>query len=306
MTKLIILQGPPTSGKSTFAKQYKTYHPETVIVSLDKYREAREVYWLPKEENKITNLEKLETEIALTQGLDVIVDDTNLNQKYLRKWYDIAQKYKAQLEIKSFYVPFKEACQRALNPDRKHEISKHELKKFWRKYFPDKLDEESRQTIEHKRIEINKRMPKCILCDLDGTVAWMQNRSPYNYTEVSNDKADPRMVQLLEQFLKDGVHVIFLSGRTDDGNCRQHTHDWIVNHIKGSQKYKWFKKVDNFKLLMRKKGDYRPDETIKSELYVENIKDKYDVMCVFDDRNKVVNMWRELGMLCCQVNEGDF
>ena len=57
---------------------------------------------------------------------------------------------------------------------------------------------------------------------------------------------------------------------------------------------------------MRNANDYRPDEVIKKEIYEREIKGKYDIICVFDDRNKVVDMWREEGFLCCQVADGDF
>ena len=34
--------------------------------------------------------------------------------------------------------------------------------------------------------------------------------------------------------------------------------------------------------------------------------DKKRLICIFDDRNKVVNMWRSLGITCLQVANGDF
>ena len=46
--------------------------------------------------------------------------------------------------------------------------------------------------------------------------------------------------------------------------------------------------------------------TPSKELYEKYIKDSYNVLCVFDDRQKVVDMWREEGLLCCQVYYGDF
>ena len=57
---------------------------------------------------------------------------------------------------------------------------------------------------------------------------------------------------------------------------------------------------------MREKGDHRGDEIVKKEIYDNQIKPIYDVMCVFDDRDKVVKMWRDEGLLCCQVYYGDF
>lgn len=61
-----------------------------------------------------------------------------------------------------------------------------------------------------------------------------------------------------------------------------------------------------FNLLMRNKRDFRPDEVIKKEIFEKEIDPKYNVICVFDDRDKVVKMWRDLGILCNQVYYGDF
>ena len=52
---------------------------------------------------------------------------------------------------------------------------------------------------------------------------------------------------------------------------------------------------------MRPFGDRRKDLIVKKELYMNHIHNNYDVICVFEDRQSVVDMWRELGLLCCQV-----
>ena len=57
---------------------------------------------------------------------------------------------------------------------------------------------------------------------------------------------------------------------------------------------------------MRKNNDFRGDEIIKKEIYIEKIKDKYNILFVLDDRQKVVNMWRDLNLTCLQVANGDF
>ena len=57
---------------------------------------------------------------------------------------------------------------------------------------------------------------------------------------------------------------------------------------------------------MRKEGDNRPDEVVKEEIFNENIRGNYSVRFVLDDRSKVVDMWRQLGLKCLQVAEGDF
>lgn len=58
---------------------------------------------------------------------------------------------------------------------------------------------------------------------------------------------------------------------------------------------------------MRNINDYTPDEVLKRSWYEElPFFDKERLVTVFDDRNKVVNMWRSLGVSCFQVADGNF
>jgi hypothetical protein len=83
--------------------------------------------------------------------------------------------------------------------------------------------------------------------------------------------------------------------------------EWLKTNIEGYERNKMSSYGGiKFELFMRNANDYRPDEIVKKEIYEREIKGKYDIICVFDDRNKVVDMWREEGFLCCQVAEGDF
>ena len=64
-------------------------------------------------------------------------------------------------------------------------------------------------------------------------------------------------------------------------------------------------------LKMRPTGHpfkWMPDDKLKKhwlDLLFEGEK-KNDILCVFDDREKVVKMWRENGVDCFQVAEGKF
>ena len=58
--------------------------------------------------------------------------------------------------------------------------------------------------------------------------------------------------------------------------------------------------------MMRKEGDHRRDSIVKKEIYDTLIKDEFDVEFVLDDRQQVVDMWREIGLKCLQVAEGNF
>ena len=57
---------------------------------------------------------------------------------------------------------------------------------------------------------------------------------------------------------------------------------------------------------MRKGGDKRIDSIVKKELYRKYIEPFYRVKLVLDDRNQVVDMWRDLGLPCWQVAPGNF
>ena len=57
---------------------------------------------------------------------------------------------------------------------------------------------------------------------------------------------------------------------------------------------------------MRKAGDYRPDAKVKEELLTQVKADGYEPILAFEDRERVVDMWRRNGIQCCQVAPGDF
>ena len=59
-------------------------------------------------------------------------------------------------------------------------------------------------------------------------------------------------------------------------------------------------------MYLRDDGDMRPDDIVKEELLGKIRADGYNPTIAFDDRNQVVNKWRELGINCYQVRSGDF
>ena len=119
-------------------------------------------------------------------------------------------------------------------------------------------------------------------------------RNPYDLTRVLADKPNDPLVDLL-RVLSGSIDIIFFSGREGTKQCREDTAKWINDNINIP-----------YQLYMRKEKDYRPDEVIKEELYNEIIKDNYYCVTIFDDRNRVIKKWREMGLLACQVYEGDF
>lgn len=58
--------------------------------------------------------------------------------------------------------------------------------------------------------------------------------------------------------------------------------------------------------FLRGDDDFRPDEVFKQDVLDALIAQDWKPDIVFDDRNKVVDMWRRNGIICVQVAEGDF
>lgn len=133
------------------------------------------------------------------------------------------------------------------------------------------------------------------LVDIDGTIAIKGDRDIFDWSRVILDTPNDDVVRVVRMILRDW-DVIFVTGRMDD--CRQATTDWLRIYLDAV--------VDEDTLLMRKSGDFRKDTVVKRELYYAHIADVYDVLGVFDDRQSVVNMWRELGLTVFQVAPGDF
>ena len=290
MPKLLILQGAPASGKSTFARQLAHEDKSYVIVNRDSIRNSRGDYWIPSQEDYITSIEEFSIKNALGRGYNVIVDATNLNPITINKWKVIADEFNAEIEFKMFEISFEDAVAR--DKLRDNSVGEKVIKEFFRKYFPEKL---TPFFDDRFILKPDVAASQVVLCDIDGTIALRRGRSPYDQSKVLEDAFDPRMNFLLSS-LSEKFQIIFLSGRQDTKQCREDTEKWLKDNLGLSE----------VTLIMRSEGDFRPDDVVKKELYQKYIKDRYNVVCVFDDRDKVVRMWRNLGLLCCQVYYGNF
>jgi hypothetical protein len=138
-----------------------------------------------------------------------------------------------------------------------------------------------------------------IIVDIDGTIALKGNRSPHDFDKVDQDLPNTKVLEVIESLLltKPDLDIIFVSGRMEA--CRQKTLKWI-------EKYCPFVIKKPFKLLMRSNDDFREDHVIKQEIFQNHIAPEYDTYLIFDDRSRVVQMWRSLGLTCLQVADGNF
>lgn len=138
------------------------------------------------------------------------------------------------------------------------------------------------------------RKERAYIVDIDGTLALRSERGPYDMARVGEDTPFSDVVDVVFAQFMTGAHIIFTSGRDDI--CRAETAEWIRKHLP----------FEPVMMLMRPTGDKRADDELKREMYETEIEPFYDVKGVFDDRNKVVKMWRKIGLTVFQVADGDF
>jgi trehalose-6-phosphatase len=133
---------------------------------------------------------------------------------------------------------------------------------------------------------------KCVICDIDGTIAEIGDRGPFHWEQVHLDQPIHVIINLL-RLLALVYAIILISGRSDES--LDLTLAWLKEHD-----------IPYHAVFLRKANDYRKDAIIKRELYTAEIEPKYEVEFVLEDRNQVVEMWRDLGLVCLQVRPGDF
>ena len=153
-------------------------------------------------------------------------------------------------------------------------------------------------------------MKDLVIFDLDGTLANIDARRKLSIKDNGKmdwDKFfDPANIDLdlpndpviqMAQLLKDsGKTIIIFSGRSKA--TKDATRNWLKRN-----------NVPFDVLKMRPTGHpwaFMPDDKLKQTWLDDLIPDHNRIMCIFDDRDKVVKMWRDNGLTCFQVADGDF
>lgn len=144
---------------------------------------------------------------------------------------------------------------------------------------------------------------RAIIVDLDGTLCNTDHRQhlvadgakdwPAFYEALVHDQPHQWCLELIKAMRMQGIIVLLVSGRPMD--YWNQTTEWLQKHMP-----KW----DG--LFMRKHNDFRKDSIIKSEIFKNEIEPRFEVIFCVDDRQQVVDMWRELGLTCLQCAKGDF
>jgi len=149
--------------------------------------------------------------------------------------------------------------------------------------------------------------------DIDGTMALIGHRVHF-LEEVNNpnrwrefyaacDKDEPNMpiIRVMESLRITGADIWFFSGRSEE--VRDKTIKWLSDNTS----FMSHDLIHEPILTMREEGDYTADNELKeSWLHGMLIEDIDRIVAVFDDRDKVVDMWRLNNITCFQVADGNF
>lgn len=291
-----ILVGVPGSGKSTWALDFVKNNPGWVRVNRDAFREMIKGSKIDfTAEKAVTEMQDAAILAALKAKKNVIVDNTHCKLSYLNHIIFLVQYY-ADVEVKFFETEESECIRR--DSLREQPVGEHVIKKMsndLNHWIHDnrgisKIYKKNRP-IPRPSYEVDPTRFRAAIFDIDGTIALMKDRSPYDWKKVGNDEVNRPVASLISMYRNIGYKIVLLSGR--DGSCRKETEKWCSeNEIYYSE------------LFMRETDDFRKDSIIKKEIYTNKIEPKYDVKVVFDDRLQVIKMWNEMGLFVFNVNQG--
>lgn len=325
---IILMAGIPSSGKTTRAKMFaKEWNAiilsrDEIRAEFDSSRKGKFIGSLHFEE-KITQIFNKRLCKYLSMGENIVIDNTNLRVKYIKEILAYVNHFGRIKETFIFFSPFTDDLNKCIELNKQRDpleqVPEEAIHRFYEIYKSNKAEINKISTL--LTIEdfdsINIQKPKYIpiysnfdvepytekggevvyICDIDGTLA-EHNRDPYDYAKCKTDSVIYPMWQLLKLIDNEGITIILMSGRPEkDENgfdVRKATEEWLEEH-----------NISYDHLFMRKEGDKRNDAIVKYELFNENIRNMHhEVLGVFDDRLRVINMWEELGVPVFNVNNG--
>jgi len=147
-------------------------------------------------------------------------------------------------------------------------------------------------------------MKKWVIFDFDGTLSDARDRQHF-VTNGNEDwdgffaaVGDDAPIVEITEFYKnmansDFYNVAIFTGRPE--RVKQQSENWLKKH-----------NLPVVDIYCRKDDDKRHDLVAKREIYENFVADGREVAFIVEDRNSVVNMWREMGIVCLHCFDADF
>ncbi|MEU3744303.1 MULTISPECIES: AAA family ATPase [Streptomyces] len=300
-----VMTGLPASGKTTAARALQAEAEGRVRrVNLDDLRTMLDVPAPERgrshaHERTVLDIQDAAVRSAVDDGFDVVVDNTHLTPHIPKRLKAAVTGRQVTFVVHDFTdVPVDECVRRDAARERPvgEEIirilaDKHAkaARGGWR-LTAEWLGDKPAGT----PYVADPALPSAVMCDIDGTLALRGDRGPYDFTRCDLDLLNISVRDALRAFrAAESDRIVLLSGRSEDH--REITEAWLARHG-----------VPYDELWMRASGDGRGDDIVKAELFDAHVRHRYAVRVSLDDRDRVVALWRRMGLPTWQVNYGNF
>lgn len=326
--EVLIPIGLPASGKTTWSKQWCGEAEGRVRINYDDLRlEMFGEQWIFNftDEKLMKHEARKRAHHAISLGKSIVIDNTNLTESARAPWEALASSFGIRAETIEFDTPVSECVARDRQRTGKAHVGRAVIERM--ALFNGLID--WADPVLYPR--------DFIIVDMDGTIAdcgWRRKlafEGPTKHTlgcpvrdsgkfddrecpecggkskknwplfaaNVEKDPPIQPIITLIEhlsdvEYESSSYDVIIVSGR-EIGPSGKGTEEWLKQHMRY---------VAVRHLFMRQTADYRADDIIKQEIL--DLLPKERIKYVFDDRRRVVDMWRRNGLTCLQVADGEF
>lgn len=221
-------------------------------------------------EKEVTRLQGLMISESWAAGDNIIISDTNLNPGIRAALIKQLQDLGYEVEIKAFPITRELAVKR--DNLRANGVGAEIIYRQFQKW---------NDYIGRLTYTPDEMLPDAIIVDVDGTIAIMDGRGPFDWHRVGEDLPRWLIIDMVENYHRQGYKILIVSGRSDE--CKAETLEWLNFH-----------EIPFHELHMRKEGDFRRDSAIKEEILWTHLAHKYNIVAAIDDRPMMIRTWHEL------------
>ncbi|GHH82842.1 hypothetical protein GCM10018781_68680 [Kitasatospora indigofera] len=305
MPTVHLTTGLPASGKTTRALQLladsrgtmRRVNMDDIRAMLDEHGGERA--WSHKHEKTAMAVQEAAILAAVRDGFDVVVDNTHMTSGMAGRLKAVlAQADDITFVVHDFTdVPLEECLAR--DAARANPVGEEAIRRLDQRHRSARRSgwrltaEWMAETIPVEPYVPAEGLPSAVMVDIDGTLALNVSRGPYDFEHCDEDALNTAVSDTVRLYREAGHRIVVLSGRSEQ--YRPQTEAWLATHG-----------VPYDELWMRAAGDTRRDDAVKLDLFDAHVRHRFAVRVSLDDRDRVVALWRRLGLPTFQVNYGDF